>query len=517
MKRLTLFIFFLYSLSVNAQQDVVEYDQLVFKSSFEKEAFDSVLGNNPDYFFGFMTLATDSIMVEQWRGYYELRIKGFLERKRPKNDERYLKNAYQYVHDEFFIKYEPLVNFEKIFQDGVYNCVTACALYGMAFDDFGIPYVVKETPTHVYIIAYPYTAQIRIETTDPLNGYKDFGLGYKEQYVKQLAELKLIDQSDLAEGVNAIFDKFYFTAPNLGLKELMGIHYYNQAVVSYNSHLYQSAFEMIQKAYFLHPSESMEEMMAESCRMMLSTTQYEDLSDVNALVTAMNLDHASIGNPQVLHEFSRLLHSQLAGKNDTAMVETAFLKIMEAATDSSLIEDLGSLYYYERSRMHYNRGNYRKGIPYAIKAYGFKPGLHEAENLMVHSIQNAIVSKELEPDDVELALDSLFEMYPALNNNSHLRQTRLTIYLQKMAEAYNVGNIDEAKNYQNKFEESADSDKSKYNHQDVGHAYSRGVIYYFKKGWYKSARKVLNSGLKYAPNSSELRTRKYYLDRAQNN
>jgi tetratricopeptide (TPR) repeat protein len=516
LKPIAYFILFLTTIALHAQQDLVSIDQLRFSSDFEESAFKDVLGDDPDYFLGFMTLAADTSMVSQWRGYYQLRVKRFLAKKRSNNADRDLKNAYKYVHDAFFRKYESLVNFERIFEGGVYNCVTACALYGMAFDDFGIPYVIKETPTHVYIIAYPESSQIRIETTNPLAGYQTFSPGFKEGFVKNLMDLKLIDLSDMARGVNAIFDEYYFTAPNLGLRELLGIHYYNQAVVVYSDHNYEKAFEILQKAYFLHPSESMKEMMAEACLMMLNTSKYEDMFDVDALITAMKIDHSSVRSPQILSEFARMIRNQLIEKNDTAYVDEAFLRVSAAVTDSVLLQDMSSLYYYERCRIHYNKGNYRKALPYAIKAYGVKPSFHESETVLVGCIQNGLNQRAIEPEDAEVAIDSLCLRYDQLNKNAHLNHTRAAILLQGMAEAYDRGEVTEAKDYQAKFAGVSENTGVKVNEQNVGYAYSRGVIYYFKKGWYKSARQVLNEGLKYAPSSSELKTRKYYLDRAQN-
>lgn len=59
------------------------------------------------------------------------------------------------------------------------------------FDELGIPYSIKETPTHVYLIADPNGEQILIETTDPVKGFAEFSNGFKQNFISTLLAQKL--------------------------------------------------------------------------------------------------------------------------------------------------------------------------------------------------------------------------------------------------------------------------------------------------------------------------------------
>lgn len=101
--------------------------------------------------------------------------------------------------------------FTELNKNGNYNCVTATALYGLLLNDLGIPFSIKETPEHVYLIAYPKSDAILIESTDPLKGYRVFNDNYKALIVQNLKENKIISESEFKTGnVNNLFDKYFF-------------------------------------------------------------------------------------------------------------------------------------------------------------------------------------------------------------------------------------------------------------------------------------------------------------------
>lgn len=510
------FFFAIYSAS--GQNDaLVSFDELTFSSLQERQVFLDLNSGSTEYFKSLMAFsAIDSAQVEKWERSYNLRIAQFKALKRPKKDAKYVRKIYDFVHAEFLRKYENLAYFDQIFRTGVYNCVSACALYGLVFEDLGVPFVVKETPTHVYIIAYPDTDQIGIETTDPVGGFKTFSPGYKEAFISDLLSAKLIDQSELAAGVNTVFDKYYFTDKELGLKELVGIQYYNHGISALNESDYPTAFKDFQKAYFFHPTEQITDVLTASGILTVSKLQYEVWEDVEMLVFLTKVDDPNIGNNEILGEFSRLMDKQLLNKNDTQFVHKAYKTLSGHVTDSLLQVELDYFYNYERGRMLFNRGNYRLALPFIKTAYAVKPNNFDGENLLVSTVNNALVSNTFTSDEYIGLIEDLYVSFPHLSSNAHLGSLRVGIYLEAMSDAYQNKDVTNAEKYQLMFENAVDEHNYRFQDYAVGKAYSQGITYYFRKGWYKSARALLNSGLKYAPDNSELKMRKFYLDRAQN-
>jgi hypothetical protein len=179
-----------------AQQPLkIDTADLTYASTFEHKAFNDYALKKPDYFALF--LAIDSTVTETqykiWKGTFDKAVEGlsteFADKKKNDKKARFL---YEGVHKSFLSKYEELSFFNQIFRNGVYNCVTATALYSLVFQRFSVPYAIQERPTHVYLVAYPEQERIQIETTTPIGGYRIYDQAFKQQYVKKLTDYKLI-------------------------------------------------------------------------------------------------------------------------------------------------------------------------------------------------------------------------------------------------------------------------------------------------------------------------------------
>lgn len=140
-----------------------------------------------------------------------------------------VQNYFDLTHKKFFIKYWETAYFNHIFESGIYNCVTASALYAILFDKLGIQYTIKETPTHVYLIVNPGKENIMVETTDPQGRISVVTDEMKKQYVDYLKAEKLISDADLSGNtVNDLFYESYYGDSDISLIELAGLQYYNK-------------------------------------------------------------------------------------------------------------------------------------------------------------------------------------------------------------------------------------------------------------------------------------------------
>lgn len=500
----------------NGQDSLVLYKDVSFSNNVEQQYFRQALSGDPNAFFGaFISMnEKDTSVIARWEKHFSTYIEEVQNAKRPKKNEKFVKKVYNGLHDKFLKKYELQAYFDQIFKGGKYNCVTACAMYGLAFDRLGIPFSIKETPTHVYLIAFPGQEQILIETTDPISGFKTFSPGFKENFVVQLASLKLIDQAEMGKGVNSIFDKYYFTEKNLGLKELVGIHYYNSGIESFNGKNYLQAVSSFEKSYLLYNSRQVSDMLFNSIISVLAKTDYNSWEEISLLAKLPRFEEEyDIGKDEAAGEFSRLMQLHLTNKNDTAYVRKAYELISSNISNPEVQTEFDFLYNYERGRLLYNRGNYEKALVFAERAYAARPGHADAESLLISAYSRAF---EISRDSKQ-ALEKLEELlanYEFLKSNNHLGGVWLNLYLLRMGEEFDNKNISLALEYKTKFEQKSEEHNNfRYNEFEVGKAYSKGVVYYFKRGQYTSARKLLDQGLKFSPDNSELRARLYMLNR----
>jgi hypothetical protein len=182
-------------------------------------------------------------------------IKAFmtqLEQRRPrfKTDAKFLEYVFYKVHQKYLKRYEKLTSFSDIVERGRYNCLTATAYYAIILDHFGYHYELIEMPHHIYLKLALDTHDLLIESTDPLNGF-----------ITDPNEIKLKLTSYLDHGLNA--DRAYSFADfqRIDLYQLIGLHYYNLAIKSYNLRDYKNAYMAVNKGLIFHKSDKMLELL----------------------------------------------------------------------------------------------------------------------------------------------------------------------------------------------------------------------------------------------------------------
>src|SRR5690349_14148654 len=185
-------VFFLLPGFLHAQagDSLVRFNELTFYSEFERETFQRFQKREANAFSLFMAngslLREDKIKESEQKFYDQVALLG-KETSAKKNDKR-VKTIYDNLHAKLLSKYELKNRFEEVFYNGNFNCVSATALYALAFEKLGIPYGIKEEPSHVYLIAYPYAERIVLQTTSPSAGYYTVNDEFKQRYVKTLSE-----------------------------------------------------------------------------------------------------------------------------------------------------------------------------------------------------------------------------------------------------------------------------------------------------------------------------------------
>jgi hypothetical protein len=81
------------------------------------------------------------------------------------NEKKKVMRLYDDIHEKFLDKYTVFTPFSSIFTSQEYHCVTSNMLFALVFNEFGIPYEIRETPNHVFLVAYPNSSYITVETT----------------------------------------------------------------------------------------------------------------------------------------------------------------------------------------------------------------------------------------------------------------------------------------------------------------------------------------------------------------
>ncbi len=513
MKKVLHQLFFLlvilsYSRLCYGQGKYIRFNEVEFDSPKERMVLQSILDDDGSLFDGFLVIASeDSASFEKWKKFYQGEIDEMRGRKIPKKREKDIKFIYDQLHDKFLRKYELLSYFDQIFENGVYNCVTAVALYAMSFDELGIPYGIKETPTHVYIVADPGDTQLLIETTDPISGFKSFSPGFKENFVAQLGMMKVIDQADVAgKGIYAIFDEYYFGGADLTLKQLIGIQYYNRGITAYEEGNYHNAWRSLAKAQLFHTTDQIDASLFASIASVLSGSDYKEWEDIKLLPYLSRFESFDVKQTNVIGEFGRMLSYVLVDRNDVETAEKAFDYFVENTTNENIINEASFVYFYERGRILYNRANYSDAFEFFIDSYSRKPGNANAETMLTESFRLAYGNKSI--SDALARLDTLLTKNEELQSNNHLNNMRINLVLSKMSEDFQEKRSTSGNEMKELFEQMiTENPDYAYNPNLLSDAYSQAAVYYFKRGYTTRAKSILRTGLKYEPNSYQLKTR----------
>ncbi|HOX82049.1 MAG TPA: hypothetical protein PLJ60_09015 [Chryseolinea sp.] len=501
-----------------AQESLVQYSEVTFTSPFEKKVLDDhFLKRNSDMFVLFMAngvLLTEAT-IEQSKSRYFSHLKSFENEKfQSKRNDKKTKLMYDDIHQVFLQKYEVKSNFEDVFYNGYFNCVSASALYALAFEKLNVPYAIKEEPTHVYLIAYPETDRIMIETTSPLGGFYTMDQAFKLNYVKMLKDQKQISAKEYgSQDVSTLFDKHYFQdQQNITLMNLVGIQYQNDALYKLEENKNEEAFCQLEKAYLFNPNSRCGYLLLVAGTKVMESRKAKDSLHATYLSKLSRYKDYGITLEMVQSEFMSVIQQLLYTEGKKSELEIYYRQLEKGITDVEIKNEIAFLYNYENGRMLYNKARYKESLPYFKEALSLKP-----KHVDTNAALLGALSQSFRGNGNNLALlnelQKYADQYPSLQEDNVFN----TLFASSMAvqfnQEYNLDRPVEGEKYKKLFEDyfAKYSDLTLDNNL-VGQAYSSAAVYYFRKGQKAKAKSIIAKGLEYAPYNYELLRRQQVIN-----
>lgn len=507
--------FLLYSASLISQDSLVRYNEVSFTSAYESDAFENYfIRKNPNLITSLLlstnsNISADNHIIAQIENLCNSIGSLGYEKKKP---EKQIKIIYDKVHSTFLKKYELENRFNEIFSSGNYNCVTATALFSLVFEKLNIPYTIKEEPTHVYLIAYPNTQNVLVETTTPLFGYLTFDPNFKNKFITNLKSQKIIGASEADKSsTDELFNKYYFQNENINLHKLVGIHYLNDALFNNDHGDYLKAFYQAEKAYLFYPSQRCQYLLAQFGIEILAKEKLTPQEKSLFIGKLSRYKSQGVTNEMINGEFSNLTQDILFKENNKALYKECYEIIKSKINDKGLDNSLSYIYYYENGRVFYNQGNFPKAKGFFSKALSLQPNNVDLGSTFV-SVLSATFRKGTSNKSVMDTLNFYKEKFPSLEEINGFNAMIAVSHAIQFGEAFNQGLVNEGEKYKIIFESLYPSDKMmNVDSAVIGMAYSAACTYYFKKGQKTKAKAALEKGLSLAPDSYELRLRKQML------
>lgn len=487
---------------------LVHFRELTFYSDFERETFQRFQKRDVDLFSLFMAngslLPADKITSNREKFYSYIDLQD--SETAGKKTEKRVKTLYENFHNKYLMKYELVNHFEDIFYNGNFNCVSATALYALAFDKLQIPYSIKEEPTHVYLVAYPDAERIVLQTTSPLGGYYTISDAFKQEFVKRLKDQKLISAQEYAsKDVKVLFDKYYFGEnKEVTLQQLAGLQYVNDALYKSEDKKPEEAFIQMEKAYMLYPSARVTQLLYYLGTYAFEAHKTKDSTHAVLLGKLARYKDFGLEPDMIVGEFVRTTQELLSGSGKKQQYEQYYTTLTNSVTNEKLKNDLAYVYNYESGRQLYNQAKGKEALPYFEKTLTLKPDDVDAQSLFIASLGQTF-NTQGNYQDIIKSLDDYNNRFTSLRANNHFNAMRATAYLIQFHTSYATNKIAEGDKYKTLFESVANQYPDlTLNSELIGQSYSNAAVYYYRKGQVAKAKQLLLSGLKYAPNNYEL-------------
>lgn len=426
-----------------------------------------------------------------------------------KSEEKLIRYIHTTIHRNLLNKYVLNIDFDQIFENGTFNCVTATALYSYFLDELKIPYTIREKPSHVYIIAYPNTSKIYMETTVAAQSYIAFNAELEKEFLKSLLISKMITEEELKNtDRSTLFNKHFFSDTDISFRQLAGLHYCNHGILDIDQKNYKSALENFKKGYALYPSKRTEFLLKNTSLILCNSSDYKTDADIQNFITVIRASNASsiLGDQeQIVNEFSTITNKQLISDNTEELYTRSYYQILKELKDSVAVNQIMYIFNYNMAWVKLSKGVFKGVEVYLKEAYTINSKNAHLQNLIGEYIRLK-VNNMSDPSLILKLINDVSSSFDFLNTHLPILTMKSNCYLF-------ISKINFASDNLNKGEENLQSFQKiikifpdiEVNENFTEDAYQAAAGCYFRKGNYSKAKEKFRVGLTYAPSSYKLK------------
>jgi tetratricopeptide (TPR) repeat protein len=481
-----------------------------YSSDFEEFVFEGYKKDTINYNFIDGLFAIDSTMNKASAQQRTLEllsvIKSFPGKEtKAKKEKKRVKHIYNVIHDKFFNKYNLDAYFNDIFIDGTYNCVTASALYAFAFNELQIPYHIKETPSHVFLIAYPETHKIYLETTVPgAYGYSIPKEAEVEKIVNELIAYKLVTKSEVSEkGYMKFYEDYFYGKEFIDKRALIGMQYYNKGLTNLNELNYTDALNNLRKAKVFYSSPLIKPILKSIMFIQVNELEFNTQNDIDYLIELLSIskypEDYSISSLK-----SSLFKVIEQDGNDAEFIEEAISKLREIDDEKVKNEAVEFLLEY-LARNAATDEDHENALRYADSILEVNSNSKIAEQIIEYVCFKKVLLSMYDLKSLNSFLE-MTEKYEFLKDNNRYFISLAHFYGNIAFMNFKNKDVKTASSYLKKFEYIMDNNSllNDINKNMVVELYLKAGNYYYYKEKYQSSYKIFSKGLLYVPDHPDL-------------
>lgn len=480
---------------------------VAYHSEAEKRQFEQ-LDNHRDLFRLILLAEADEPTANR----YVAQVDAFVSQLQWSTEDnarpnRKLKQLFKKTHASFLKRYDEQASVARMFIDGSYQCVSASILYAYILECLAIPFEIKETPTHVYVIAFPESFNIMIETTDP-NGVFIPNPRAQAEYVNGLVKSKYLEQSYVNRvGVEKAFNEFFYGKTNIRFKELVGLAYYNVAISQVENDEFKAAYSPVYKANRLYPAKKHEYLQLSILGEIVNELRFEEAADWEAAVKLVNRSKREDAKSLLKYKFYEALDRNLWKSRQQDKADSAFAYISGSLEDEVFLNELTDHYLQEAARSLYVGGKVDEAVPFLERAIA----RNSEATLVWVMMKDYLFKHKMKTDGCEenlSVLDEWVARYPYLADDQDIRSTYLYNYISMLFNALKQEEFDKPlpRYFDLMLKELNAYDKHKNKSDEHIRLVIEGMaFYYLAKNERSKAKGVLEEGMNLYPENKRLK------------
>ena len=300
------------------------------------------------------------------------------------------------------------------------------------------------------------------------------------------------------------YNTYYIADSIIGLKELTGIHYYNNSFIYGEKENYDKAISQLEKAFFLYDSELIKLYLKYYLATKINMSDDLGKGDVfcENLMKYIAYHDSIVELRTEIREVYKSKVSYSLEKNDVQTIEEVEACLKESLEDDSLKAGISEVSYLLLANYYYRSAKFDKALEYLATIY--TPDKINL-NLVVRECMAKKFAVIYNPDDGLDTLKKYAEIFPFINKDEALLGFKAWCMLKKVYTHFELNESEEGVAALNAFRETfAPEDKVKYPESNVGSGYGAASSYYVRKNDYKKAEALLKEGLEYSSYNIEL-------------
>lgn len=422
-----------------------------------------------------------------------------------RREKKRVQKIYDAVHKEYLRKYENVAYFPQLINDGTYNCVTSTALYTYIFEALKIPFHIKDLPSHVYMIAYPETLKIQLETTAPGSyGFISPKSSEVKKSVENMVKLKLVSSEEVSKkGENKVYMDYFYGENSLDKKGLIGMQYFNKALEAMEQEDFKASLNQINKSLVFYPYAPSEYLQKTLAAINLDHLKFNSNEDITALYDSFStLEYGKdFQSADIKYYLNKIVQNDA---NELAFIENSAKKLAIFDNAELNVEIIDFIYDYLAST-YANNSDLEESLRSSDTLLKYNSNNKKAKSIVIYAINNKINTLPKTEESYELIVE-YYKKYPFIEGSFNIETGKAGFLGQLSYNLYQKKEAEKADNYRTILEEQLDkyNDKVQLNPEAISQLFLMAGRYYYGKLNYKKAQEIFEKGLSYNPTNAEL-------------